>query len=418
MSAAAAHRTPALHSVSARSAAAGVDPFDDALDVAVARDHAAIAAGIGGTEGEQRQRRIAGGAALQQARAASRAGSAGCRHTAPPPRRRRNAVRPPGRHARCRGDPAARRRCAARPPAARRPSPARSPRRCGRTPARSLPADGAAWGGRRSCAGSWAAPTSCACRSRRPGSRRCVPSLSLVSLAFLWRWRLRRVKACRYPAASNRVSECNTVTRTLLLDLDGTLVHSVPDLAAALNRLMQARGLAGVLAARDGLDGRRWRGDAGRAGLRRPRHAPDAGAVAEFSADYVQHAAVDSQALSRRRRGLRALADEGWRLAVCTNKPEAAARALLSALGLARCSPRSAAVTAFRSASPIRRHLLATLKAAGGDAGARGDGGRSRQRRGSGARRRTAVHLRRLGLWAAGDGRRLLSRWPRILPRW
>ena len=35
------------------------------------------------------------------------------------------------------------------------------------------------------------------------------------------------------------------VTRTLLLDLDGTLVHSVPDLAAALNRLMAARGLAG-----------------------------------------------------------------------------------------------------------------------------------------------------------------------------
>ena len=45
----------------------GVDPFDDALDVAVARDHAAIACGIGGTEGEQRQRRIAGGAALEQA---------------------------------------------------------------------------------------------------------------------------------------------------------------------------------------------------------------------------------------------------------------------------------------------------------------------------------------------------------------
>ena len=31
------------------------------------------------------------------------------------------------------------------------------------------------------------------------------------------------------------------MTRTLLLDLDGTLVNSVPDLAAALNRLMSAR---------------------------------------------------------------------------------------------------------------------------------------------------------------------------------
>jgi phosphoglycolate phosphatase len=58
----------------------------------------------------------------------------------------------------------------------------------------------------------------------------------------LWRCRLRRVKAFH---GSIPVSECNTVTKTLLLDLDGTLVHSVPDLAAALNRLMRARGLAG-----------------------------------------------------------------------------------------------------------------------------------------------------------------------------
>ena len=84
----------------------------------------------------------------------------------------------------------------------------------------------------------------------------------------------------------------------------------------------------------------------------------------------VQHAAVDSQAVSRVADGLRALAYDGWRLAVCTNKPERAARALLAALGLdSRCSPRSVAATASRSASPTRRHLLATLEAAGGSRG-------------------------------------------------
>src|SRR6185437_9369696 len=151
---------------------------------------------------------------------------------------------PSVRRALCRADPAVRRKCAARLPGEPHPFLARSPPRSGRTPARSSTAGGAAWSGRQSCAGSLAAPTSCACRTRQPGSRQYEAWRSLVALTFFWRGRLRRVKACRYPAGSNRMSECNIVTRTLLFDLYGTLVHSVPDLAAALNRLMRARGLA------------------------------------------------------------------------------------------------------------------------------------------------------------------------------
>ena len=44
-----------------------IDPFDDALHIAVPRDHAAIAAGIGGAKREQRQSGVAGGAAVDQA---------------------------------------------------------------------------------------------------------------------------------------------------------------------------------------------------------------------------------------------------------------------------------------------------------------------------------------------------------------
>jgi phosphoglycolate phosphatase-like HAD superfamily hydrolase len=36
------------------------------------------------------------------------------------------------------------------------------------------------------------------------------------------------------------------MTRCLVLDLDGTLVDSAPDLAAALNRTLAARGLAAL----------------------------------------------------------------------------------------------------------------------------------------------------------------------------
>jgi phosphoglycolate phosphatase len=157
------------------------------------------------------------------------------------------------------------------------------------------------------------------------------------------------------------------VTKTLLLDLDGTLVHSVPDLAAALNRLMRARGLAGFTEAETA----RMVGDGVvklvvRAFAARER-AADPRAVAEYSADYLAHAAEQTRAYPGVAEGLRSLADEGWKLAVCTNKLESAARALLAALGL---GPLFAAVgggDSFPVRKPDPAHLLATLKAAGGE---------------------------------------------------
>jgi phosphoglycolate phosphatase len=157
------------------------------------------------------------------------------------------------------------------------------------------------------------------------------------------------------------------VTRTLLLDLDGTLVHSVPDLAAALNRLMRARGLAGFSQPETA----RMVGDGvarlvERAFAARGRD-PDADAIAAFSADYQAHATEETRAYPGVAEGLRSLADAGWKLAVCTNKPEAAARTILSALGL---GPLLAAVgggDSFAVRKPDPAHLLATLEAAGGD---------------------------------------------------
>jgi phosphoglycolate phosphatase len=157
------------------------------------------------------------------------------------------------------------------------------------------------------------------------------------------------------------------VTRTLLLDLDGTLVHSVPDLAAALNRLMQARRLGSfseaetALMVGDGVATLVERAFAAR-GL-----TPDASAVAEFSADYGAHAAVKTRAYPGVAEGLRSLSAEGWRLAVCTNKLEAAARSLLGALGLADHFAAIGGGDSFPVRKPDPAHLLATLRAAGGD---------------------------------------------------
>jgi phosphoglycolate phosphatase len=153
---------------------------------------------------------------------------------------------------------------------------------------------------------------------------------------------------------------------TLLLDLDGTLVDTVPDLAAALNRLMASRSLAPFTWP----ETQRMVGDGVAKLVERAFAArgivPDSDAISNFSDDYGAHAAVGSRVYPGVPDTLAALAHEGWRLAVCTNKPEAAARTLLDALGL---GPLIAAVgggDSFPVRKPDPAHLLATLRAAGG----------------------------------------------------
>jgi phosphoglycolate phosphatase len=156
------------------------------------------------------------------------------------------------------------------------------------------------------------------------------------------------------------------MTRTLLLDLDGTLVDSVPDLAATLNRLMAARGLAPFSRAEvtamvgDGAAVLLARAFAARGGT------PDGPALAEFVADYTENAAVETRPFPGVESGLAALAASGWRLAVCTNKPERPARVLLDALGLAGYFAAIGGGDSFPVRKPDPGHLLATLAAAGG----------------------------------------------------
>jgi phosphoglycolate phosphatase len=152
----------------------------------------------------------------------------------------------------------------------------------------------------------------------------------------------------------------------LVLDLDGTLVDTVPDLAAALNRLMTSRGRSPFTLPEtasmvgDGVAKLVERAFAARGGF------PDADALPEFSRDYGAHVAVQSRLYSGVAETLRELVGEGWRLAVCTNKPEAAARALLETLGLAPLLAGIGGGDSFPVRKPDPAHLLATLQAAGG----------------------------------------------------
>ncbi len=158
------------------------------------------------------------------------------------------------------------------------------------------------------------------------------------------------------------------MARTLLLDLDGTLVDTVPDLAAALNRLMASRDLPPFSASETaGMVGDGVARLVEKAFAARGR-MPDATAIAVFSADYAAHAAVESRLYPDVEATLQGLADEGWRLAVCTNKPEGAARSLLEALGLARFMAAVGGGDSFPVRKPDPAHMTATLRAAGGTA--------------------------------------------------
>jgi len=154
--------------------------------------------------------------------------------------------------------------------------------------------------------------------------------------------------------------------RWMLLDLDGTLVDSVPDLAAALNRRLAAHGLAPL--ARPVVQG--FVGDGAKALVERgfARHGRVASAEdqALFLADYSAHAAEETCAYPGVADGLARLRAGGWILAVCTNKPEAPARTLLAALGLGEHFAVIGGGDSFPVRKPDPAHVLATLAAAGG----------------------------------------------------
>ena len=159
------------------------------------------------------------------------------------------------------------------------------------------------------------------------------------------------------------------MARTLLLDLDGTLVDTVPDLAAALNRLMRARSLPAFSQPQvAGMVGDGVVALVGKAFAAHGRQ-PDQTAAQDFTTDYQAHVAIDSRLYPNVRQALNGLVRQGWQLAACTNKPEHAARLLLRTLGLLPLMRAVGGGDSFPTRKPDPAHLLATLAQVNGTAG-------------------------------------------------
>jgi phosphoglycolate phosphatase len=157
---------------------------------------------------------------------------------------------------------------------------------------------------------------------------------------------------------------------TLVFDLDGTLIDTAPDLAAATNHVLARAGLAPI-------DEREIRPFVGHGALRMIEGALTAhGRKASpselndhfevFITHYTENIAATSLPYPGVIAALNAFKGEGATLAVCTNKIEAHAKALFRALDMTDYFSAVTGRDSLGAHKPDPRHLLGTIALASG----------------------------------------------------
>jgi phosphoglycolate phosphatase len=124
------------------------------------------------------------------------------------------------------------------------------------------------------------------------------------------------------------------VIEGLLFDLDGTLIDSTADLAAAGNWLRVSQGMEPLSEAHVAS----YVGDGVESLVRRLLERDDvASQIEPFKDHYNQHCLDTTYLYAGVAETLKALKERGYKMAVVTNKPERISRHILEGLGVAGC---------------------------------------------------------------------------------
>jgi phosphoglycolate phosphatase len=165
-----------------------------------------------------------------------------------------------------------------------------------------------------------------------------------------------------------------TFPRTVVFDLDGTLVDTAPDLIAALNFVLAREGLTPVPVK----TARNMIGAGARKLIERALEAEGrimgVEDINRLTKDFIDYYSAHIADASRPFEGLEAalddLAAQGCRFAVCTNKLEWLSKRLLDELGLSGRFAAICGADTFGVSKPDPIILQQTVARAGGDIGA------------------------------------------------